>query len=377
MKKIYLLLVVTLLFLIIGCDQAVINNNHIPEDNSSSQEELELEENNDLDLKENEDLEVSEEVEEETSQTEEEVIEEIVDPSVAYRENHVNETGQLLVIMYHNLSDQAGAYATTKDLFMEDLERLYAMGFVTISMTDLINNTIDIPMGKTPVVLTFDDATKSNFYYDETGSVSKDSVVGILDDFSKKHEGFGKNAIFYIYGSNPFRERESLQDKLDYLLAEGYEIGTHTYTHDFLNELTAEGIQRTMAKNQAFLYEYLDYEMVHLSVPYGVRPSKENLDYMYHGQYEGVTYDIQSAVNVGWNPIYSPSHVKFNPLSINRVTCGKDEAELHYWLDYFENNPEKRYYSDGDPATTVIPAAYADQLKNDLHTEVIIYEEVE
>lgn len=382
MRKFYLLLVVTVLMTISGCNQDVINKNEVSPDTSDT-----LETNQNLEEIETiqpvEEVIETEELEEEAIETvvpeeeveEEIIVEEVIDLRPNYKAHKVNEAGQMMVIMYHNLSDQVGDYATTKELFIKDLERLYEMGFVTISMSDLVNNTIDIPIGKTPVVLTFDDATKSNFYYEADGSISKNSVVGILDEFYESHEAFGKNAIFYLYGSNPFREKDFIQAKLDYLLEEGYEIGTHTYTHKSFKELDGLGIQRTLGLNQAFINEYIDHEMIHLSIPYGIRPYEDSLEYMFNGSFEGQEYHIESAVNVGWNPIYGPSHTKFNPKSINRITCGDDNAELHYWLDYFVNHPEKRYYSDGDPETTVVPISMVDQLKDDLHTQVITYEE--
>lgn len=367
MKRLILLLMLTVVLIISGCNQEVINE---VEDISNQIEDTNIVENEEII---NEGGEITDEIE----VVEEEVIEEIIDERIdeeAYRLHQVNELGQIMVIMYHNLSEKPGAYATTKELFIEDLTRLYEMGFVTISMSDLINDHIDVPLGKTPVVLTFDDGTKSNFFYDEMG-VSKESVVGILDEFSETHEGFGKNAIFYLYGTNPFREPDRLEEKLKYLIDEGYEIGTHTYSHEKFTDLDAVGIQKSIAMNYKFIKDQIDYDMVHLSIPYGVRPAESLRKYMFDGEYNGIAYHNVSAVNVGWNPIYSPSHIKFNPLSINRITCGDENAELHYWLDYFEANPEKRYYSDGNPNRIVIPEEYKESLREMLEKEVIIYGE--
>ena len=278
--------------------------------------------------------------------------------------------------MYHNLSDKEGRYASTPDLFRADLERLYNEGYRTVSMSDLINNTIDIPIGTTPVVFTFDDASKSNFYYEEDGTVGKDSVVGILDEFYLTHEDFGRNAIFYLYGTNPFRDKELLQQKLEYLIENGYEIGSHTFGHDELNNLSAEGISKTLGRNEQFIQSIIPgYQMKHLSLPYGFRPKGDLESHLYNGSYEEITYEIVSAVNVGWNPIASPAASKFDATSINRITCGSDEAELHYWLDYFVNKPERRYYSDGDPSTVVVPLDQLESVDDKYLEQVITYEE--
>ena len=324
----------------------------------------------------NESLEGSNDSTNATEETTEETTEEAIDYTALYNEYKVNEVGQVIVLMYHNLSDKEGTYASTPDLFRADLERLYNEGYRTVSMSDLINNTIDIPIGTTPVVFTFDDATKSNFYYEEDGTVGKDSVVGILDEFYLTHEDFGRNAIFYLYGTNPFREKELLQQKLEYLIENGYEIGSHTFGHDELNNLSAEGISKTLGKNEQFIQSVIPgYQMKHLSLPYGFRPKGELESHLYNGSYEEITYEIVSAVNVGWNPIASPAASKFDATSINRITCGSDEAELHYWLDYFVNKPERRYYSDGDPSTVVVPLDQLESVNDKYLEQVITYEE--
>lgn len=304
-------------------------------------------------------------------------LEEAIDLTDFYREHKVNEVGQVLVIMYHNLAEKPGLYASTPDLFRGELERLYEEGYRTISMSELIDNRIDVPAGTTPVVLTFDDGHISNFYYEEDGSIGKDSVVGIMDAFYEVHPDFGRNAIFYL-NKVPFKDKELAQQKLDYLVANGYEIGNHTIGHADLKKQNAEGIQKQLGAAEANVLSYLpDYPMKHLSLPFGHRPEGDLENYVWSGSYDGTSYAIESAVNVGWNPISSPAHHKFNPRSINRITCGEGEARLDFWLDILQNNPERRYYSDGNPDTVVVPVDKADDVK-DVYSEMLItYEQEE
>lgn len=390
MKRIYLLLILTLL-VCISCspNEPVINETAEPNNSKTIQKTGNKNENDVQDqpvteeaLQEQDETttDLSESTEpSETSEDQELVVEPEteIDPEVVYRENQVNELGQVMVIMYHDLASEPGAYATTVAQFQADLERLYQEGYRTISMSDLVNNSIDVPLGTTPVVLTFDDATKSNYYLDEQGHPAADSVVGILDAFSASHEDFGKNAIFYIYGQNPFREREQLQSKLEYLIDNGYEIGNHSYDHDKLNSLGAIGIQKSLGKEQEFLSTLVDYEMHHVSIPYGLRPSDALIQYVFDGTYQDLTYHNDSAVNVGWNPIHSPAHLKFNAHSINRITCGEDDFELNYWLDYFLEHPEKRYISDGDASTLVLPEKARGNVNPIYDDKVITYKEEE
>lgn len=295
-----------------------------------------------------------------------------------YKTFNVNEMGQLMVVMYHNLSDKPGTYASTPDLFRADLERLYQSGYRPVNLSEVINNTIDIPLGTTPVVLTFDDGYKSDISYDETGEIHKDSVAGIMKAMSEKYDDFESKGIFYIYGYNPFREKDLITKKLNDLIDLGFEIGNHTEDHDELNKLSIEGIQKSLGRQNNFIKKHLpNYDVVHMCYPRGLKPNEDKVMYVFDGIYEEETYAHISAVNVGWNPIVPYGHLKFNPKSINRITCGDDDFELQYWLDYFDNHPEKRYISDGDPETLVIPNTQIDLVDTSIIDQIIIYEKEE
>lgn len=377
MKRIGLMFLI--IILLVSCNSETVTNeghdnqiSNIENQINNVNENLSNQDENIL----NETSEVNEEIEEPEVEPEAPV-EEPVDFEALYQEHHVNEAGQIMILMYHGLKEKPGSYATTIELFKKDLERLYNEGYRTISMTDLIQNNISVPLGTTPVILTFDDATLSNFFYDEEGQISKDSVVGILDEFYQNHEDFGRNAIFYVYGQNPFRERDLLEEKLSYLIANGYEIGNHSWNHEKLNTLDETGILKAIGKEQAFIREVANYEMQHVSLPYGIKPSESLFSLVFNGTYEEVTYHNLSAVNVGWNPVKSPIHMNFNPLSLNRVTCGEDQFELNYWLDYFQEHPEKRYYSDGDAETNVIPSDELENISEAFIDKITMYDKEE
>lgn len=382
MKKLTVLLLAGLL--LTGCMQNDINTQDTKQpveqaDNQSSDPDQTQEQgSDDKDVNEDqsnegqvkEENQVNEEDQADENQTTEDQVDEPVDLTASYQDHQVNETGKMIVIMYHNLADKPGTYATTPDLFRSDLERLYREGYRTVSMSDLVDNTISIPLGTTPVVLTFDDGHKSNFYYDDQGQIAKDSVVGILEDFYKDHPDFGRNAIFYLNGGIPFGQTDSYEKKLRYLIDNGYEIGNHSLSHANLSKIHADAIQKQLGKNKNDYEDLLAYTMRHLSIPFGERP-KSLEDYLWSGSYDDRPYKIDSAVNVGWNPINSPAHHKFNARSINRITCGDDHMELNWWLDDLKNKPSKRYYSDGDPNTVVVSEDRLDTV-NDIYKDKVI-----
>ena len=348
-------------------NQNVENQPTASEDQEDKVDENQEAEGGDIEDSENP---ISEENDPDTSESKNEE-----DLTERYKIHGVNEMGQIMVIMYHNLADQEGLYATTPETFKEDLIRLHTSGYRLVNLSDVVNNTIDIPVGTTPIVLTFDDGSKSNFYYDEKGEIAKDSVIGIFNEVKEMYDDFIPKGMFYLNGALPFREEALIGDKLNYLIENGYEIGNHTYGHEKLNTLSSDQIQKTIGKQAHFLESFVeDYEVVHLSIPYGVRPDDDRIDFVFSGSYQEKPYKNISAVNVGWNPVLPFGHEKFNPRSINRITCGFDDFELHYWLDYFEENPQKKYISDGDANTLVVPSIYLDQVDEDYLNDVTVYE---
>ena len=85
-------------------------------------------------------------------------------PVVAPASVHADELGAVPVLMYHQLvASPKGDYDQTPAQFRTELEQLYTHGYRTVTAADLVAGRIDIPAGKHPMVLTFDDSTVSQF----------------------------------------------------------------------------------------------------------------------------------------------------------------------------------------------------------------------
>jgi hypothetical protein len=100
--------------------------------------------------------------------------------------------------MYHEIGGKPvrkdPALVRTPDQFRQDLETLYAAGFLPVNMSDIASNSIDLPAGKSPVVLTFDDARGSQFKLIETDNAMKidpDCALGIMDCVPQSASGLG------------------------------------------------------------------------------------------------------------------------------------------------------------------------------------------
>ena len=281
------------------------------------------------------------------------------------RRLHVDEGGLVPVLMYHRIVDPIPAgdpYDRTPAQLRADLARLDREGYSAVSMSDFVAGHIDLPAGRSPVVLTFDDSSRSQFRMLGDGQVDPDSAVGIMNAFAADHPEFGRHAIFYS-NSTLFEQPADTQRKLDALVRWGYEIGNHTYSHANLSTLTPQGVQEEIGKLAALVRHYEPgYRIRHFCIPFGVEPHEQGLTV--HGVYAGAPYRYVSDVMVGAGPSPSPFAKRFDPAHIPRIRgAGGPSAPLQidYWLTQL--NRGDRYVSDGDPAKVTVPADLAPKVR--------------
>ena len=122
-----------------------------------------------------------------------------------------NEKGKIIIAMYHKFADvETDEYSRSFENFEKDLEYMYELGYRTISLTDYLENNIKVPIGCTPIILTFDDGTKGQFnLIKDSGDkliANPKSAVGIMEKFYKAHPDFGLNGTFYISHRNKYWE---------------------------------------------------------------------------------------------------------------------------------------------------------------------------
>ena len=106
-----------------------------------------------------------------------------------------NEKGKIIIAMYHKFADvETDEYSRSFENFEKDLEYMYELGYRTISLTDYLENNIKVPIGCTPIILTFDDGTKGQFnLIKDSGDkliANPKSAVGIMEKFYKAHPDF-------------------------------------------------------------------------------------------------------------------------------------------------------------------------------------------
>ena len=130
----------------------------------------------------------------------------------------INELGKVPIMMYHGIREKTSnstgtvggnvdkdGYNRTPEAFRKDLESYYEKGYRMIRLDDYINGKVDVEYGKSPIILTFDDGNEDNIKVtglDDNGNIiiDKNSAVGILEEFKKKHPDANVTATFFVNG---------------------------------------------------------------------------------------------------------------------------------------------------------------------------------
>jgi peptidoglycan/xylan/chitin deacetylase (PgdA/CDA1 family) len=278
--------------------------------------------------------------------------------------------------MYHQLKDRPkGVYDITPAAFRAELERLAREGYVPVTAGDYAAGRIDIPAGKHPVVLTFDDSTRSQFALDDAGRPRAGTAVAILLEVAARHPGFTPTATFFV-NREPFAEPGGRRH-LAWLHANGFEVGNHTYDHLPMRDLGAEQVRRQIAADTAMITKAVPgIDVSTLALPLGSRPRNHRL--MMSGQWHGTSYRHAAAFLVGSGSASSPYARSFDPVGVPRMRSqGRSGPEARYasarTLDRMASAPLERYTSDGDPAVISFPTALAGQLAPRARTDARPY----
>jgi peptidoglycan/xylan/chitin deacetylase (PgdA/CDA1 family) len=301
-----------------------------------------------------------------------------------------DELGRIPVLEYHVITTDASLeaqFVRTADDFRADLQWLYDHNFYVIPLRDLVEDQIKAPAGKHPVVLTFDDSTAGQFRYlfaaDGTPSIDPDSAVGIMEDFYAAHPDFGRGGFFAVLPTENSCFAWQLEDteedqighcaeKLQWLVANGYEVGNHTLNHTDLYDVTDDKFAVEIGGAIDAIQKMApDATADILAIPYGDYPKKGHeaqREMLRNGfEYKGREIHMLGALMVGSEPAVSPVSTDWDPLYIYRIQAWDkdaqkkdpknlgDAASLTDWFDLFASDPDRLYTSDGDPNTITIP----------------------
>ncbi len=291
-----------------------------------------------------------------------------------------NEVGEIMVLEYHRLGEPEGEFYRSRENFANDLQNLYNAGYRPITMRQVLAGDINVPRGTTPVVFTIDDSSTGQFYLKEDGSIDPNSMVGMWAAFAEANPEWENGATWCVlpgadhpsnfFGESPTREvpraerEERIRKKVDYLVSNGHEICNHTLYHARLDRATGDAqVQEWIGRGEDSIQVYLppNYDIVTLALPLGMWPKNRSL--AWEGTHAGRAYSYEGVLEVTGGPNASPFDVSFDPRSINRVIVAP--GALPRTLSAYDRNPDRRFISDGDPATITVPARFGDRVARD------------
>ncbi len=297
---------------------------------------------------------------------------------------NVNELGRIPVMMYHGIHDKTNdetnyiggnvdkdGYQRTAEAFRTDLEFYYKQGYRMIRLNDYVDGKIDVELGYSPIILTFDDGLANNIKVtgvDENGEIEIDpnSAIGILEEFKKKYPNYHVTATFFV-NETLFNQSEYNDRILNWLIEHGYDIGNHSATHaDFTKINYNESIEEI-----GRVYQLLDEKIPNKYVPIVALPfgspydsAHANFPAILKGEYQSINYETKATLRVGWESDYSPFSTSFNPQFIKRIRA-YDNNGIDFDIKMnFDRLTDTRFISDGDIDTITIPSTLINELNN-------------
>jgi peptidoglycan/xylan/chitin deacetylase (PgdA/CDA1 family) len=288
-----------------------------------------------------------------------------------------DELGKIPVIMYHDIgkSGKNTPLDRTVASFEKDLELLYEKGFYPVTAADIVANRLDVPLGKTPVALTFDDARKTQFgliQTDQGPQVDPNCALGVMERFVKAHPDWKVSATFFVLPKSKvtnesFGQTGMGKDKITYLLKNNCEVANHSTLHKSFADYTAAQIQEEIGGADKLVTDLNpDVKLETFALPMGKYPRNKALwPLLLKGTHNGHSYSYKAAFDAAWRPIPSPASVKFNPLRLERINSIDGLNGIRYWVEKLTAPGGGRYISDGDPNWVSFPKAKETELSRE------------
>ena len=292
-----------------------------------------------------------------------------------YIDNNVNELGEVPIMMYHGIhnkknseTDYTGGnvdkdgYQRTSEAFRNDLDFYYKSGYRMIRLTDFVDGNIDVELGKSPIILTFDDGLENNIKVtglDKKGEIIIDpnSAVGILEEYKKKYPDFNITATFFVNGGL-FNQEKYNEKILKWMVKHGYDIGNHTYSHVDFTKVDSEKSKKEVGSVYELLNKIIPGKFVNIvALPFGspYKYNHDNMKYILNTDYNGKTYKTKAALRVGWKAECSPFDKDFESTFLKRIRAYDNEGVEFDIEMNFKLLEKSKFISDGDKKTVVVP----------------------
>lgn len=262
---------------------------------------------------------------------------------------HDFESKRVPVLMFHNFGEKEDRFTISPTNFEKLLYELYSNDFYSVSLSEFVEGDFSrVPVGKKPILFTFDDAGKGQFLIKD-GVISNKSAVGVLESFYESYD-FGRGGVFFIsYGVDnnfrlPFLQEEYASLKMKFLVNKGYDVAHHTISHNNNTYASLNNIfEQNVLSSAMFLY-LLGDDVKKIKVdafahPFGASPvNKKVFDFL------SSKYDVIFDAWGGSSP--HPHSSKFNTYRIPRIeiTYHTKDLVLNSSSSYVVSYESKMFY---------------------------------
>ncbi len=310
-----------------------------------------------------------------------------------YNDYNVNELGRVPIMMYHGIhhknnsdTDYIGGnidkdgYQRTSEAFRNDLEFYYQNNYRMIRLSDYVDGIIDVELGKSPIILTFDDGLQNNINVmglDENGEIIIDPncAIGILEEFKNKYPDYNVTATFFV-NAGLFNQPEYNEKIMKWLVENNYDIGNHTSTHADFTKIDLNETNYQIGKVYELLDSIIPNQYVNIvALPYGspYKKSHANFENIFNANYNGKIYNTKSALRVGWESDYSPFSIDFDKTFLKRIRAYDNNGEEFDIEMNFKILEKNRYISDGNIDKIVVKKSDLNLVNNEFNLEIIAY----
>ncbi len=294
-------------------------------------------------------------------------------PDAVEPANPPNELGRVPIIMYHAFVTDPSyidEWTLTLDQFRDQLDWYRENDFAMVGMQSMIDGRFDVPAGKKPIILSFDDASAGQFGLRESGNggyeVRPDTAVGVLEEYRQQYPEFAGPAFFAVLTWNCFEsdgDPSTCKERLNWLIDHGYEVGNHTWDHVDMTDVDPEFFTKSIGSMKNWIDERIPQGPGNLStvlvLPFGAFPDPslhpDQRSWLSDGfWYLGEPVNLDLVLGVNGGPAVSPYSHLFDRSDVYRIAS--EPGILGYWREAMTSGASPVFVSDGDPDVVTIPA---------------------
>lgn len=220
----------------------------------------------------------------------------------------------VMVLCYHAMSPGATAFydVPTED-FAEQLALLDERGYESVlpsEIADYLEGRSDLP--ERAVCFTFDD-----------------NHASILTESKPLMDRYGYTGVAFLITDSVGARGSLTWDQVRELQQAGWEIGSHSHSHERLTRLSPGEIEADLRKSKAAVEEQIEGECVSLAYPYGLY-DRSIVEFTGEAGYR-VAFTIDRGP-ADWtdDPLLLPRQMVVNGNSIDTFGRWLDQEKLHF-----------------------------------------------